>query len=131
MDVRGVRGYAPARWLAAPAVAVLAWAASSLRPFTHPALVVTLLTGVSVAALGARSRKKHPAASRTAARSGPTLWIVLIAALALWELVAFVQLPRVDHPTLSSLANQVFDSHLVRAAAFAAWVAAGFGIARR
>lgn len=127
MDVRGDRGYAPARWVAAPVVAVLAWGATSLQPFTHPALAVTLLTGMAVVVLGSQSRKTHPAALRTS----PTLWIVLIAALALWELIAFVQLPRVDHPTLSSLANQVFDSHLVRATAFAAWVAAGFGIARR
>jgi hypothetical protein len=56
---------------------------------------------------------------------------VLFAAAGLWELAAFVQLPRADHPTISSLANQVFDSHVVRALAFAGWMAAGFGIARR
>jgi hypothetical protein len=112
-------------------VAALAWAATSLRPFTHPALAVTLLTGMVVVAIGARVRKTNPSAPRVAVRRSPTVWILLIAALALLELIAFLQLPRVDHPTLSSLANQVFDSHLVRAIAFAAWIGAGFGIARR
>jgi hypothetical protein len=56
---------------------------------------------------------------------------VLAAATAAWELAAFVQLPRGAHPTLSSLANLAFEHHPVRAAAFALWMAAGYGMARR
>jgi hypothetical protein len=55
----------------------------------------------------------------------------LLVALAAWELAAYLQHPRAAHPTLSSLANLVFDGHAVRAAAFALWMAAGYGMARR
>jgi hypothetical protein len=130
VDVKGDRGSPPARWLAVPAAAAVSWAATTLRPFTHPAFAVTLLTGIVVVALGSRARKRRPLDPPPAGRT-LALWIALFAALALWELIAFLQLPRVDHPTLSSLANSVFDSHLIRATAFAAWIAAGFGIARR
>jgi hypothetical protein len=126
------RGSSTAWWPAVPAVGALAWAATSLRPFTFPALAVTLLTGIAVIALGSRARRLHPLDEiAPAGRRALALWIVLFAAMALWELIAFLQLPRVDHPTLSSLANQVFDGHLARAAAFSVWVGAGFGIARR
>ena len=132
MNLTGEHGLRRARWLSLPAVGALAWAATSLRPFTTPALVVTLLTGGAVLFAGNRLRSAEPqaeAGSRTI--SGVRWWLILFGALAAWELAAFVQLPRSEHPTLSSLANQVFDSHLVRALAFGAWMAAGFGMARR
>ncbi|CAN5843495.1 hypothetical protein BH23ACT12_BH23ACT12_13770 [soil metagenome] len=118
-------------WLTAlAAVAAYAWAATSLRPFTVPALVVTLLTGFCVLAIGSRLR---PAEREEPVPVLPRVWtwIALFGGLAAWELAAFVQLPRADNPTLSSLANQVFDSHLVRALAFWVWIAGGLGIARR
>jgi hypothetical protein len=122
----GEHGSQRVRWLVVPAAGAYAWWATTLRPFTHPALVVTLLTGALVVFFGARNRKDPapPAA-------GVVWWLVLFAAAGAWELAAFVQLPRIGHPTLSSLANQVFDSHVVRTLAFAGWMAAGFGIARR
>lgn len=113
------------RWLVVPAAGAWAWWATTLRPFTHPALAVTLLTGAVVLLLGARFRKDAPPAGRAG------WWLLLFAAVGAWELAAFVQLPRAVHPTLSSLANQAFDSHAARALAFAGWMAAGFGIARR
>ena len=125
MNVTGEHGWQRARWLAVPVAVAYAWAATSLRPFTHPALAVTLLTAGALVFVGAQYRKESPPAA------GAGWWLVLFAAVGAWELAAFVQLPRVDHPTLSSLANQVFDSHLVRTVAFAAWMAAGLGIARR
>ena len=125
MNVSSEHGWRRARWLAVPAAALYAWAATSLRPFTHPALAVTLVTAAVIIFLGRRFRKETPPAA------GAGWWLVLLAGLGAWELAAFVQLPRVEHPTLSSLANQVFDSHLVRTAAVAGWMAAGFGIARR
>lgn len=132
MNLTGEHGLRRARWLALTAVGAVAWAATGLRPFTTPALVVTLLTGAAVLFAGNSIRSAEPpkeAGTRTT--SGAGWWLILFGALAALELVAFVQLPRSEHPTLSSLANQVFDSHLVRACAFVAWMAAGLGIARR
>ena len=132
MNLTGEHGLRTARWLAVPAVAAVAWAATGLRPFTTPALVVTLLTGAAVLLAGNRIRAaESPKEAGSRKTSGAGWWLTLFGALAALELVAFVQLPRSENPTLSSLANQVFDSHLVRASAFVAWMAAGFGVARR
>lgn len=123
-------------WLAVPAVAAVAWAATSLRPFTIPALVVTLAAGGAALAAGRRLaplREPEDAGrgARTASPAGLGWWAAAAAALAALELAAFLQLPRSAYPTLSSLANAVFDSHVVRWAAFVVWLAAGVGIARR
>jgi hypothetical protein len=122
-------------------VAVLAalpaygWWATGLRPFTTPALAVTLATGALVLAAGARAGwgRQRPAGepNRATPTAGIWVWAVLVLALAGWEMAAFLQLPRSEHPTLSSLANLAFESHPVRAAAFALWMAAGYGMARR
>ena len=62
---------------------------------------------------------------------GERLWLVLAALTALWELQAFVQHPRRDHPTLSSLSNDLFRSPSSRAVAFLLWLALGVWLARR
>jgi hypothetical protein len=127
------------RWLGAvPVLAVLiayGWWATGLRPFTAPALVVTLATGGVVLAVGARTGRRRSGVaekpSTSAATEGLAVWGILALALAAWEVSAFVQLPRSAHPTLSSLANLAFESHPVRAAAFVLWMVAGYGMARR
>ncbi len=62
---------------------------------------------------------------------GAAPWAGLASVLVTWELVAFVQSPRADHPTLSSLINTMLDSHPARAAAFALWLVAMMELARR
>ncbi|HEX2179857.1 MAG TPA: hypothetical protein VHL54_10145, partial [Actinomycetota bacterium] len=126
------------RWWVLAALAVLViygWWATGLRPFTAPALVVTLATGGVVLAVGARTGRRRPGGtekpSPPVAAAGLAVWGVLVLALAAWEVAAFVQLPRSAHPTLSALANLAFESHPVRAAAFVLWIAAGYGMARR
>jgi hypothetical protein len=121
---------------AAAAVAALAvayaWFATGLYPFTWPAVAATMAAGVAVLGVGrwrgtpVRARERKPGAN-----AGTVVWVVLALALGAWELAAFLQHPRPDHPTLSALANGVFDSHLVRAVAFLAWLGAGAGLARR
>jgi hypothetical protein len=57
--------------------------------------------------------------------------VVLAAAAALWQAAAYLQQPRREHPTLSSLANALLDSHPARAAAFVLWLLATIRLARR
>ena len=123
-------GLRRAVWTALPAAAAFAWAATSLRPFTGPALAVTLLTGVCILAIGTRLPPAD-AGGRVLGLGAARGWLAVVLALAAWEWTAFVQLPRAENPTLSSLANEVFDSHLIRTACFMLWMAAGLGIARR
>jgi hypothetical protein len=106
-----------------------AWLATGLRPFTLPPLVAILFGGGMAVAVGAGllpMRRPPPARPRHL-----VIWAALGAALALWELAAFLQHPRADHPTLSSLTDAVFQSHPARAVGLLAWLAVGAGLARR
>lgn len=106
--------------------AAYAWWAAGLRPFTAPVLLVVAATGVAAIVVGTRRRRpptSHP--------DGAVVWVVLLALLAAWELAAYVQAPRADHPTLSSLANEVLDWRPLRALAFLGWVVLGVDLARR
>jgi hypothetical protein len=85
----GEHGSQRVRWLVVPAAGAYAWWATTLRPFTHPALVVTLLTGALVVLLAARNRK-----DAVPPASGVAWWLVLFAAAGAWELAAFVQIAR-------------------------------------
>ena len=58
-------------------------------------------------------------------------WAVVLVAGGLWQLAAYLQHPRHEHPTLSSLANGLLDSQPARAAAFLVWVLATLELARR
>ena len=107
---------------------VYAWVTTGLRPFTLPALVATLGGGVVVVLVG--SRLSPPVAARRPVR-GAWLWVVLGGAVAVWELQAFFQHPRAAHPTISSLTNDLLQSHAPRAGAMLVWFAAGVWLARR
>jgi hypothetical protein len=64
-------------------------------------------------------------------RRGGWVWGTLAGAMGLWELQAFLQHPRRDHPTLSSLSNELFRSPSSRAVALLLWLALGVWLARR
>ena len=101
---------------------------AGLRPFTLPALVATLAGGLVVILVG--GRMSAPAAARDPV-GGAWVWLALGGATALWELQAFLQHPRSAHPTISSLTNNLMQSHVSRAGAMLVWLAAGVWLARR
>ena len=109
--------------------AAYAWVAAGLRPFTWPALASVAIAGAVAIILGTRHRQ--PSKSSADDRSGALTWGILCALLAGWELAAYVQSPRADHPTLSVLADQLLDWHPARALAFLAWMVVGVDLARR
>ena len=115
--------------MGAGVAAAYAWVAAGLRPFTWPALVSVGIAGVAAITLG--TRRRRPSESNAHDRRGALTWGVLCALLAGWELAAYVQSPRADHPTLSVLADQLLDWHPARAVAFLAWMAVGADLARR
>ena len=112
------------------AVAGYAWVATGFRPFTLPALAATLVGGFAAMAVGGRL-PPAPAPTRTGPGGGAWVWVVLAGAAGLWQLQAFVQHPRSEHPTISSLTNDLLQSHPSRAAAMVLWLVAGVWLARR
>ena len=109
------------------AVGLYAWWAVGLTPFSATTSLAVVLAGVAAVGLGAWRRRPVPLRPR--GRAGP--WLVVIAALAAVQLSAYVQHPREDHPTLSSLTNAVLDSRPARTAALVAWLVAARGLGRR
>jgi len=109
-------------------VALYAWWATGLRPFSGGAALAVVGAGIVAMAIG--QAVLAPVEHRPA-QGAIVGWLALLAALAVWQLIAYVSQPRFEHPTLSSLANSVLDSHPARAVAFVAWLVAGAGVARR
>ena len=109
-------------------VVAYAWWAVARPPFSCSATVAVLSAGALAALLGALHRRP-PGPPGQATKV--TRWAVLAMTAGAWQLAAYVQDPRVDHPTLSSLANALLDSQPARAAAFVLWVAATKELAQR
>ena len=106
-----------------------AWLATGLRPFTLPLVAAVLMGGLLAVVLGANllpARVPRPTWPRRL-----DVWAALSAALALWELGAYLQHPRAEHPTLSSLSTTLFQNHGARALGLLLWLGAGTRLARR
>ena len=103
------------------------WIASGLRPFTYPeAIAVAIPLAVAgIAVLRVRVD------AGDAPRRGTWVWGALFAALVAWELVSYRLSPRLDHPTLSSIADRAMSTHPGRFGMFAAWLAVGYWLFRR
>ena len=118
-------------WAGAFALVVAyAWWATGLEPFSARATGAVLGAGIVAVALAAGhgvTTREHDA---EVAVGGVLIWLLLLAALAVWELAAYLQAPRAQHPTLSHLANGILEVRPVRAIAFVAWLAGAARLAR-
>lgn len=111
----------------AAVVLAYAWWATQLRPFAATTGAAVVGAGAAAMAFGAHHRR------RSARRLGVVdvaVWATLLGALAAWQVAAYLQHPRSDHPTLSSLANALLDTHPARALAFLVWLAGAARLAR-
>ena len=115
--------------MAGGAAGFYAWWTAGLRPFTWPALMAVGVAGVGTIVLGARRRR--PPERRALNANGVLIWGIVCALLVGWELAAYFQHPRADHPTLSALADRVIDWRPARALAFITWIALGADLSRR
>jgi hypothetical protein len=122
------------------AAAGYGWWAVGLPPFSAAAAAAVVVAGIAAVIVGATLRPGRAGASRgAAAPAGPRRegdrsampWAVLAALAAAWQLAAYLQHPRDDHPTISSVANAAFGTQAARTAAFVAWLAAAVALARR
>lgn len=113
---------------ATAAVFVYAWWATGQRPFTAGATLAVIGAGLAAMAVGHAGRPQNESPPAFAGVSG---WLVLLVLLGGWQALAFVQEPRSQHPTLSSITNAALDNHSSRAIAFAAWLVGAYALARR
>lgn len=115
--------------IAAAAVAVYAWWATGVRPFTVTSAIAVISAGIVAMAFGSR----HGSLPEPVRLRGTQIaaWVALLGALAAWQLAAYLQHPRSEHPTLSSLANALLNTHAARALAFVLWLAGAACLARR
>jgi hypothetical protein len=111
------------------AVAAYAWWVTGLRPFSAGATIAVVGAGAAAVLAGRLRLPPRPAGDGTARDAAP--WAALVAALVAWQLAAWAQEPRDDHPTLSSLTNAALDARPLRAAAVVAWLAAAAWLGRR
>jgi hypothetical protein len=116
--------------LAVVVVLAWSWVVTGLAPFSATATVAVLATGLAAMAIGALGgRRRIPVRSVGLRSAWP--WLGVAAVLAAWQLAAFVQSPREDHPTISSLTNAALEGRPVRAVAFAGWAVAAAWLVRR
>jgi len=119
--------------------------ASATRPFTGAADVVTagpLVVAVAVTVwtivVGGGARGRPHAAQPVADETGPIrwnrwwcVWLAPLAAATAWELYCFVTLPRVRHPTLSTLIDMLDSTRIGKTVAFTLWLAMGWLLVTR
>jgi len=123
--------------------AVVAYAvlASFTRPFTLAADVVTavaLAGGVAATARSIRHDRRVDLVVPVLPEPGGTrwnrwwpVWSVPILGLTAWELYCFVHLPRVLHPTLSTLIDSLDSFRVGKTVAFVTWLALGWFLVTR
>jgi hypothetical protein len=114
-------------------LAAYAWWAVGLPGFSIALTVAIVTPGILAVALGTLGKPRWLArrCHHPQRRPGMAVWVALVAAMATLQLAAYLQHPRHDYPTVSSLANTALDPRPVRAAAFLAWLVIAALLARR
>ena len=116
--------------LVAGVVALLySWVAAGRRPFTtsQEVMVVIPVLAVLLVALLQPSRPAPWVDARASLAVWPTLAVVALA----WQLVAYSSSPRRDHPTLSSIADDIMSDRPGRTFVFLVWLALGWSLVAR
>ena len=105
---------------AAGAVLVVGWWVTGLTPFTVGASAAVVGAGLLAMVAGRLLAGERSTAN--APNPGLAPWLILGGAAGAWQIAAYLQHPRADHPTLSVLANAMLHPRPVRTIAFAAWM---------
>ncbi|HEX4244148.1 MAG TPA: hypothetical protein VHY77_01160 [Acidimicrobiales bacterium] len=126
----------PTVWIVTGLALIYAWFAALTTPFTARANVMTampLLTAALGAAWLGHIRRAPPKSGEEPARpTGNRLWPwwVGLGVVGAWELFSYLQLPRFEHPTFSSLYDSASRWQPLKAALFFGWLALGWAIVR-
>jgi hypothetical protein len=115
---------------------VYAAAAALTRPMTRPAAIACAIPALTVLAAACALRPPRPLGAGGGTRRTAAAWLVLLVLSAMWELAAWLQqpaynIPSHDHPTISLLLDPLTEQGPLRLVAWAAWLWAGWRLARR
>jgi Family of unknown function (DUF6186) len=112
-------------------IGAYSWFSADLRPFTIPIGAVVAIPSVVVASLTwsqSGSRTTMTADEKALRRLDAAPWAVVFGLLTAFEVAAYLSSPRRDHPTLSSMADALMNTHPGRAAVFAFWLLLGWAL---
>ena len=132
MTTSPIHRLSPRGAVAIAAILVYAWVASGFRAFTWRENVAVALPVLVILAVVVRTwgRTPSPAGQDSAHAAGRrragAVWVGLVTLLVTWELIAYFSSPRHDHPTLSTIADDIMSHHPGRAAMFAMWLTLGW-----
>lgn len=113
-----------------PVFALLAALGGLFPSFTPGSTVLVHAIGGTMVWLGVSGRAGRRAVPRLLPRTA-LWWLIPLLILAVTELWAFLNTPREQYPTLSLLLDPVLEGYLPRAAAYFAWLAGFWALARR
>jgi hypothetical protein len=131
-----VRRRGERRWrIALPVALAFGVVAGGLQRYTWPVSVAILVPGITGLVVASRTRWREAPAERLNP-GGAGLWIGVLLALGVFELVNFLLQPSrlegsFDHPTLSTLFDEVVIGHPSRAIALTLWMLAGWWLVER
>ncbi len=112
-------------------IGAYSWFSADLRPFSIPIDAAVAIPSVIVASLAwsqPGSRSARVADEKAPRRVDAAPWAVLFGLLTAFEVVAYLSSPRRDHPTLSSMADALMNTHPGRAAVFVLWLLLGWAL---
>ena len=132
----GGRRWHPRHLALLGAVVALAYAvgAAGTTAFSKPADILTALPILGLAVLVVIRWPLRPRPRRIAADGAHPFraWVVLFAAIVLWELADYAARgSRADHPTLSSMLDAVDRFFVLKTLLFFAWLCLGVAILRK
>ncbi len=108
----------------------------SFARYSWPATLAVAGLAAAVVITGWRRPPRPRDVPAPLPRRGTGLWVGLLVAAGVWELVAYFQQPSLTaisyaHPTISALVDPLLVSHPGRAGALAVWLAIGWFLVRR
>ena len=106
------------------------WWITAQPPFSAAATVGILVSGAAlivVARLWRRRTASLPSDDRADERL--VVWVAILAAVLVWELISYLGHPREAHPTISSITDSIQAEHVFRWLFFGGWLAIGWSLA--
>ena len=111
------------------AAAAYSWVAAGQRPFTTAEEVLVAIPALVVLAIAVWSPTR-PRSQGSSSHATAVAWIALAIVAVSVELHAYLSSPRSDHPTMSSIADDVMSVRPGRAVVFALWLGLGWVLVR-